>query len=539
MVKKGDEARAELLAGVHYGADAVARTLGPYGRNWISGIRGGTPHITNDGVSILKELWLPNEIQMLGLRTMREAALKLNELCGDGTSSAAVMTYAIVYEGMKRLGVKITDPASGKYEQTTLIGAPSVMDLKRQIDREAGLVIEALKKMAKPVESEEELVGAVRVSVEDEELAHLIGAMQWQLGPSGTILVEDTNEPTDSIERINGIRFDNGFPTSEFVNNFEKGLLELDEVPVIMTNATIGSISDFRGESQDKKEVGVISAIVQNLKTAGKKTQIVVIARKFDQLFMAEVAQNMKNGIIIIPINAPYVNQTQIFKDLAALLGGTFADVAERGRSLRDLTLSDIGFATKVQASRWNAIFAGVNDEKAQNRINARIEVLIKELKGEASPFARKMLEDRIASLTTGIGTMKVGALSETEQKRKRDKVDDAVASARSSLQEGLVPGAGMAFMRAAAVLPADALLRGPLEAIYKRVQENAGGYLMIEDWVKDPVKVCRLVVEKAASVAGDLLTAEGAIDHEHPKPQWVRQEPMSEDLGPDGTPKE
>ncbi len=189
---------------------------------------------------------------------------------------------------------------------------------------------------------------------------------------------------------------------------------------------------------------------------------------------------------------------------------------------MRDATMADVGYATKVQASRWNAIFAGESNDAAKNRIQQRVDVLTKELKGEKSPFAAKMLEGRIAQLKSGLGLMKVGALSETDQQRLQDKIDDAVASARSSLQEGLVPGAGMALKAISEEMPDTAILKRPLASIYKHIMDNAGGEFAVEPWVKDPLKVVRMVVEKAASIAGNLVTAEGAIDHENPKTKYI-----------------
>lgn len=524
MVKTGEDARLELLEGVRFGADAVARTLGPYGRNWVTGVRGGTPHITNDGVSILRELWHPEEVKMLGLRTMRESALKLNELCGDGTTSAAVLTYAILLEGTKRLGFEVVDPATGKLHRSSIIGAPSAMDVKRQIDKEAAEVIEKLKAMAVQIESKEQLVNAVRVSVEDEKLAEMIGDMQWQIGPEGTILVEDSNDPDVSIERINGIRFDNGFPTSAMINNLEKQLLELSDVHVILTNRTIHSITDFSSNA-DKSGAGIINTLIANLAANGKPREIVIVASKFEQLAMHEISENLnKHQIKLAPINAPYFNRGEIFKDLAALLGGTFID-EEQNRSLRDMTMADVGFATKVQASRWTAIFAGTPNDAAKNRITERVKKLEKEMKGEQSVFAQNDLRRRIAQLQNGLGLMKVGALSETDQKRMHDKIDDAVASARSAYQEGVVRGAGIALRDIAAEMPDTAILKKPLQCIYVKVMENAGSEFGVEDWVMDPVKVVRLVVEKAASIAGNLVTAEGAIDHENPKPRYFLDE--------------
>lgn len=539
VVKKGDEARRALLEGVFFGADAVRRTLGPFGRNAVSGIRGGTPHVTNDGVSILKELWLENEIQMLGLRTARESATQLNEKCGDGTTTAMVLTYNILLELTKRTGYSVVDPANGKYEKGTTIGALSVMDIKRQVAIESLEIIKNLRKMAKPIGKKEDLIGAVRVAVEDEKLAEMIGSTQYELGPEGTILVEDSNDSDVSIERINGIRFDNGFPTSRVINNQEKQVLELEDIHVIFTNGVVSSMGDFRASNSDTG-AGILDTLSQNLRKAAKMPRIVIIARKFDQLAMNEIAENFKRGFEVYAINAPYVNQTQIFKDMAAILGGTFIDI-EENRSLRDMTLSDVGFATRVQASRWNAVLAGKNDEKTTNRIEQRVNVLKKELKGEPSVFMQKMIESRISQLVGGFALMKVGAKSQTEQKRIRDKIDDAVASARSALQEGVVAGAGQALKEAAESLPEDAILRKPLASIYEQVQANSGSGFDIEPWVKDPVKVLCMAIEKASEIAGDLGTAEIAIEHENLKPRMYGDPalPGTMNMGPDETPVE
>lgn len=530
VTKVGLDARSDLLAGARYAADAVGRTLGPNGRNWITGVRGGTPHITNDGVSILRELWHPNEIVMLGVRAVREAALKLNEICGDGTTSATVMTYEILRVANMRLGynIDIEDPASKKMTHATMVGAPNVMDLKRQIDSEAIIVIEALKKMAEPVKNLKEFIGAVRVAVEDPKLAEMIATMQWDLGPQGTILVEDSNERDDEMVKINGIRYDSGFTTSRIINNQEKQSLELEEVSVIMTNATVHALSDFAGRIGNG-DGGVIDAVMKNCVANGRSRKLVIIASKFDQVAMKEIEMNFEKGTEIYPIHAPYFNRNQIFKDIAAVLGGTFVDI-ESGHNLRNMTLSDVGFASKVEATRWNAVFAGITDEKSENRIKQQVTLLEKELRGEKSVFAQDHLTSRISQLKGGIGLLKVGALSEADQKRKHDKIDDAVASARSALQEGLVPGAGLALkMIAEEVLPEDAVLREPLASIHQYIVANSGTEFTIEPWVKDPVKVVRLVVEKAASIAGNIVTAEGAIDHENPKPRYVEETSKAE----------
>lgn len=526
VTKVGLDARGDLLAGARYAADSVGRTLGPNGRNWITGVRGGTPHITNDGVSILRELWHPEEIVMLGIRAIREAALKLNEICGDGTTSATVVTYEILRVANMRLGynIDIEDPASKKMTHATMVGAPNVMDLKRQIDTEALIVIDALKKMAEPVKDLKEFIGAVRVAVEDENLAEMIATMQWELGPQGTILVEDSNDREDTMEKINGIRYDSGFTTSRIINNQEKQALELEEVSVIMTNATVHALSDFAGRIGEGTG-GVIDSVMKNCVANGRERRLVIIASKFDQVAMKEIEMNFQKGTEIYPIHAPYFNRNQIFKDIAAVLGGTFVDVEEGGHSLRNMTLSDVGFASKVEATRWNAVLAGITDEKASNRISTQVALLEKELKGEKSVFAQDHLRTRISQLKGGIGLLKVGALSETDQKRKHDKIDDAVASARSALQEGLVPGAGLALkLIADEVLAKDAILREPLTSIHQYIVANSGSTFTIEPWVKDPVKVMRLVVEKAASIAGNMVTAEGAIDHENPKPRYVEE---------------
>jgi chaperonin GroEL len=537
VVKKGDEARQELLAGVSFAADAVRRTLGPHGRNSVSGIRGGTPHITNDGVSILKELWLPNEIQRLGMRTAREAAL-LMERVGDGTTSVMVLTYAILIEATKRMGYTLVDPATGKLQKGVMAGAPAPMEIKRQIQNEALQVIEELKRQAVPVESEKDLIEAVRVSVEDEEIATMIGQLQWQIGKDGVIVVEDTNDEKDEVRAIPGIRYDNGFPDSRVINNMAKESLELVNIPVIITNAVIETLADFKKQFAEDNNAGIIDDIGRKQKANGEQIEMVVIATKFTQRAMLEIANNGKNGWRIFPVHAPFTKQRDILKDLAALLGGTFVDVSENGK-LSDMQLSDVAFASKVEVDRWNSVFAREKDEAQAKRVNDRVLDLKLQLDGEHGEFAQKLLKTEIAQLTGGIGLIKVGAPTQTEQKRKKDKVVDGVAAAHSALQEGVVPGAGLALTEAALVLAEGAILKEPLHAIYKQIQANAGHGFAIESWVRDPLLIVRNVVEKAAEIAGNMVTTEIAIDHEDP-PKWAGLRPLESfedgEVGPDAT---
>jgi len=490
-IQNPNEATDRINKGVNVLVDCVKQTLGPWGRNFLleKGLK-----ITNDGISIAREIQLENETEDLALRITREAAVKTNDEAGDGTTSALTLTQAILKEVLKLLPNK-----------DRLVGKKSVIQIRKQINEECEQVIKKLNEMATPVKTKEELIDVAKVSSEDENLAKLIGEAQWELGPEGVVIAEATNERKDFAERINGIRFDNGFGTSLVVNNQEKQRLEADNVHVLLTNYTFQNLDALR-------------PIFDNMKRQGWN-EIVLIGRAFTNEAILECMKNLQAGFKLYPMNAPYVNQVEIMEDLAAVIGGTFYNQEQRG--LNEYQISDVGLAKSVRSSRYSADFTGFEDKENEtiikDRINARVEKLKKELKGEESVFAKKQLEQRIAQLTNGFTIINVGALSEQDRKYRLDKAEDAVNSTRSALQEGTVKGGGLVFKEISEKLPEDAILKRPLLSVYEQIMVNAGETIEIEDWVRDSVKVCRVALQNACQIAADLATAGGAVSNKFP----------------------
>lgn len=492
------EATDRILKGVNFICNAVKQTLGPWGRNFLLEKK---LKITNDGISIAKEIQLKDEIEDLALRITREAAVKTNDEAGDGTTTALTLTQAILKEAMRLLPGK------------KLSGQKSAVQIRKQIAEECDFVAEELKKMATPVKTKEELINVAMVSSEMKELAEMIGTMQWELGTDGVIIPEMSNDIKDSMEKVKGIRFDNGFGTSLVMNNQEKQRLEVENVQVIMTNYTF----------QDLKPLQLIlDQLVKN-----QKRDIIIIGRAFSQEAVRICMTNHQAGVRIYPINAPYVNQVEIMEDLASVLGGTFFN--EEQRALEDMLISDIGFAKRALCYRFSAIFMGNEDKKnetiVKDRIKTRLEILRETLKGEESVFVKKQIEQRIAQLTNGFSIINIGALSETDRKYRYDKAEDAVNSVKSALQEGTVPGGGLSFKIISEKMPNDAILKRPLLSIYQQIMDNAGETIEIEEWVRDSVKVNRVALQNACQIAADLATACGAVANEFPKPKYIQEQ--------------
>lgn len=481
------EAFDRIMKGVNLLGDAVKQTLGPKGLNFLIEKSGG--RITNDGITIAREIQSKDEIEDIGIRTVREAAIKTNEDAGDGTTTATVVTQAILKE------------ASTYMARNTQFAKMSVMAIRQKIEDEAKDALEKLTAMAKPVESEEQLIDVALVSVEDKGLAEMIGKAQWELGETGVIIPEENTDPVCVIERVRGIRIDNGLGTSVLMNNLEKQRLEVDNTPILLTNHQIQTLAPLGG---------VIQALVDK-----QISEIVIVARAFSQEAIRQIMENRKNGIKIYPINAPYVNQREVMKDLEATLGGRY--LHDEDSTLESVKVEDFGVVSKVLGYMYHAIFTG--DPKREKEVLARIEILKKDLEGNPSKFEKKMLGERIAQMENGFAVMKVGSTSDTDRKYKFDKVEDAVNAVRSALQEGTVKGGGLAMKEIADTLPDDAILKKPLQAPYNQIMANAGTEFEIEEWVRNSAKVERLALQNATRIAADLVTVGGSIATEKMKP--------------------
>lgn len=482
VVRTGEEARKSVLKGVKTLSDAVSRTLGPYGENGIleKGVR-----ITNDGISIAREIQLHDEIEDLALRKAREASVRANEQAGDGSTTTILLTHKILEAVSHETG-------SGPFQKRP------TADVIRDVSREKDVVIEALREAATPITTKEELVRSAVVSLEDEELGELIGSAQWELGPDGVLIADKSNDTKTTIERVSGIRIDNGLGAMQVVNRPETESLEVKDIPVILTTHIIQTLDPF------------LESIVKPLQAKGIR-KLVIVARAFSEPAILELQQALKSGFPIYPINAPYVNMREVMKDLEAVLGGRFID--HEGDTLDNYHFSDLSHAVSISAKRWEAVFAGNGDT------GKRVATLDETLKGQISAFEKKAIETRRAQLKNGFGIVKVGAVSDTERDRVFDKVEDAVNAVKAAFQEGTVKGAGLAF-KDIAELEGINLLKQPLLAVHEQIRSNAPSDFEVPEWVRDPVKVLRIALEQAVSVAGDLATVGVAINS-----KWIRDE--------------
>ena len=489
IIKSGVEGRTALAEGARKIAEAVSGTVGPFGQNWF--LDKGGNKITNDGVSIAREFQLPDEVENRGAAAIREAAVKTVEEVGDGTSTAILLAYAIYQEAARLLPREL------------VIGSKKTgAQIRKQIEDERLIVNEKLLAMATPIETEAQLIDAATVSTEDRTLGELIGKAQWELGKDGYLLAEETAERVSSVERVKGIRIDNGYGTSMAVNNIEKQTLELKDIPVLLTSYTI-------------KDFGVLAKPFDSFLKTGQK-EIVVIARAWTEEAINLCQQNHKNGFKIYPMNAPYIDMQQRFLDIAAVTGAVFYD--SENSDMRDIDIAGFGFIKKLVAGRFDAIITGKDDEYTKLKISERVGDLAVKMTGSQSDHEKKQLAERIAQLKDGFGIIKIGSPSDIERERLFDKAEDAVHSVRVAFQEGTVPGAGLAFKQIAEELPTDALLRKPLLALNEQIMSTAPDGFVVEPWVRDPVKVLRVALEKACAAASAFATAGGVITQAFPK---------------------
>jgi chaperonin GroEL len=475
ILLSGTDARLQVKEGADKLANAVKSTLGPFGTNALleKGLR-----ITNDGVRIAQEITLDDEVEDLGARKLKEAAAKANDQVGDGSTTIITLAQAILKESSRLLG-------TGRTIGSKMTTAEFLRTLKREYEE----VLVKLNAMATPVASEEELIRSAVVAVEDDALGKIIGSVQWELGESGYILAEDSPNTTTTVERVHGIRIDNGFGASYLINNQEKQMLEVNGVRTIITDHTLQTLEPLKD---------ILDQLLRQ-----KIRKVAIIARGFTDQAIQDCAANIKGGYEIYPINAPFTDSKEVMKDLASILGGTFIDYETH--SLEDMQLSDVGFAETIRARRFDAVITGAKD--SSDGITARIAQLREQLSGSVSDFEHKTLLSRIAQLERGFAVIQVGAESDTERKRIYDKVEDAVNAVRAALQEGTVAGGGLAFKEIADSLPDDYILKRPLASIHEQVMANAPEDFVIEDWVRDPAKVLRIALEQAVSVSGDLAT--------------------------------
>lgn len=478
------------------GADDVARgvknSMGPHGSNHLTQ-KGNTT--TNDGykISMFLSDSVENEFERRGALFQHAGASKVNDIVGDTTSG-----YFSLAEGIRKSLIP--------YLPTEMvpIAKKPISELRKILDRELEEVLSLLQKDIKKVSSREELVKSALVSVEDETLAEMIGGTQWDMVQEvgvGRIMVEETAEYGSTIEKINGVRIDNGFGTSYLINNPEKEALEIFDASVILTNHVIETFEPLKD-------------LIFSLVRSGKRT-IAVFAKAFTQGAMMEVSQWQQKGVGIFPMNAPYTNQGQVMLDLEAITGAKY--VSDETKPLNEIRMSDVGLSKSIFAKRDQAFITGSKLGEVE-RVKERLATIEKDLKASNSEFYKKTLQDRISMLKGGFAILHVGSTTPEDRKRKKDKCDDAVNAVALAMQGGTVRGAGLAFKQIADGLSDDYILKNALYSIYEEIMAKAPEGFVIEDWVRDPYLSLKCALEVAIENSLNLANISSADVQKNPE---------------------
>jgi len=509
-------ARRKLKAGVDKLANAVKVTLGPKGRNVVLDKGFGAPTITNDGVSIAKEIELEDKIENLGAEIVKEVAEKTNDVAGDGTTTATLLAQAIITEGLKNV-----------------TAGANPLALKRGIEKGGEAVVNFLKKMSKPVSGKEEIAQVATISAEDEELGNLIAEVISEVGKDGVVTVEESKTFGLQKEIVRGLQFDRGYISPYMITDPERMEAVLEEPYILITDRKISSLQD-------------ILPILEKVAKTGKK-ELVIIADEVEGDALATLVVNKLRGVLnVLAVKAPGFGdrKKEMLQDIAVVTGGEVIS-EEVGLKLENVELHQLGSARKVVATKENTtIIEGKGDKK---KIEARINQIKRQIKETESEFDKEKLQERLAKLAGGVAVIKVGAATEVEQKARQHKAEDALSATRAAIEEGIVPGGGVALLRAAKCLDEVevvgeekvglAILRRALEEPIRQIAQNAGkdgaviaaevlkgeggfGYNAAtdkyEDLMKagiiDPTKVVRSALENAISAASMLLTTECVV---------------------------
>jgi chaperonin GroEL len=522
------EARNKLKAGVDALANAVKVTLGPKGRNVVIDKKFGAPSVTKDGVSVAKEIELKDPIENMGAQMLKEVASKTADLAGDGTTTATVLAQAMIGAGLKNV-------ASGA----------NPMDLKRGMDKAVIAVVNELKRISREVGNDNSKIRQVATisANNDETIGALIAEAMEKVGNEGVITVEEAKGTETEVKTVEGMQFDRGYLSPYFVTNPEKMDAELDNPFILIYDKKVSSMKDL---------LPVLE------KTAQTGKPLLIIAEDVDGEALATLVVNKIRGALkVAAVKAPGFGDRRkaMLQDLAILTGGTVIS-EETGLKLENATLNDLGRAEKITIDKDNTIVVNGAGEAAD--IQARIGQIKAQIESTTSDYDREKLQERLAKLAGGVAVLYVGAATEVEMKEKKDRVDDALHATRAAVQEGIVPGGGVAYIRAASALDnltgdnydestGIAIVRRAIEEPLRQIIANAGGEgavivqkvkegsgdfgynaryerfeNLFEAGVIDPTKVGRVALENASSIAGMLLTTEcviSDIEEEHPAP--------------------
>ncbi|MBX5457717.1 MAG: chaperonin GroEL [Thermogemmatispora sp.] len=516
-----EQARHALKKGIDVLAEAVKVTLGPKGRNVALDKKFGAPSVTHDGVTVAKEIQLEDPFENMGAQLLKEAATKTNDVAGDGTTTATVLAQAIVTEGLKNLAA----------------GA-NPMQLKLGIDKGTEAVVEYIRSKAIPVEGKKEIAQVATISAADETIGNLIAEVMEKVGKDGVITVEESRGINFETEYVEGMQIDRGYISPYFVTNSEKMEAVIDEPYILITDKKISAVQD-------------ILPVLEQLTQQGKR-EIVIVAEDVDGEALATLVVNKLRGVLnVLAVKAPGFGdrRKEMLRDMAILTGGQVIS-EEMGRRLDSATVADLGQARRVVATKDNMTIVEGRGNPAD--IQARIRQIKAQIEETTSDYDREKLQERLAKLAGGVALIKVGAGTEVELKYRKTRVEDALSATRAAVEEGIVPGGGVALLNAIKALDnvkleGDAatgvsILRRALEEPMRQLAINAGrdgsvvvegvrraqqeqknenvGYNVLTDryedmvaaGIIDPAKVTRSALQNAASIAAMILTTEALV---------------------------
>ena len=516
-ISYSEEARKSLRSGIDALAAAVKVTLGPKGRNVVLDKSFGPPQVCSDGVTIAKEIELPDAFENMGAQLLKEAATKTNDAAGDGTTTSVVLAQAIINDGFKNV-----------------TAGSNPMAIKRGIDKAVSKVVEELGKMSQPVETRERIAQVASLSAHEEAIGETIAEAMEKVGKDGVITVEESKGLTDEIEYVEGMQIDRGYISPYFITNADRMEAVIEDATILITDKKVSAVAEMLPALEKLLQVG--------------KKNVVIVGEDVDGEALATLVVNKLRGTLnILAIKAPGFGDRRkaMLEDIAILTGGTVIS-EETGRKLDNAELEDFGQARRVSATKdETTIVEGKGSEEA---IQARIGQIKAQIEDTTSEFDREKLQERMAKLSGGVAVIKVGAATEVELKERKARVEDALSATRSAVEEGIVAGGGVALVRAQRALDdtgdmsADEkvgvdIIRRSLEQPLKLIVENAGfegavvlneikqqaddyGYdadvgeygPMLERGIVDPAKVTRSALQNAASVAGMVLTTESMI---------------------------
>ncbi|MDQ7027194.1 MAG: chaperonin GroEL [Anaerolineae bacterium] len=517
-----DEARRKLQSGVDKVANAVSTTLGPKGRNVALDKKFGAPTVTHDGVTVAKEIELEDPYENMGAQLLKEAATKTNDIAGDGTTTATVLAQAIVTEGLKNIAA----------------GANPML-LKKGILSAASEVANFIREQATPIDTKDQIANVASISAQDSEIGKLIAEVMDKVGKDGVVQVEESRGLEFEVEYVEGMQFDRGYISPYFISDQDTMEAVIEEPYVLIYDKKISAAQD-------------IVPLLEKLIQIGKR-ELVIISEDVDGEALATLVLNKLRGMLnVLAIKAPGFGDRRkaMLRDIAVLTGGTVIS-EETGRKLDSATVQDLGRAGKIVSSKDNTVV--VDGAGEEDNITGRINEIRAEFEASSSDYDREKLQERLAKLTGGVAVIRVGAATETELKEKKHRVEDALSATRAAVEEGIVPGGGVALINAVEALNGFKLgsddentgvniMRKSLEVPMRKLAANAGqdgaviiegvrrlqksrknsrvGYNvmtgeyvdMVEAGVPDPAKVTRGAVENASSIAAMILTTEALI---------------------------